>query len=72
MSREVEFVSVQERSINSPKYNPLFSWDAGIRSVRVYYAGKQLGGRIPNVKSWVVVQADPDGEVLCVGGLERR
>jgi len=31
-----------------------------------------LGGRIPNVKRWVVFQADPDGEVRCVGGFERR
>ena len=43
--------------------NPLFSWDAGVRSVRVCYADVLLSGRIPNVKSWVVVQADPDCEV---------
>ena len=69
LSRYVDSVRVQERSMDGTEYNPLFSWNAGVRSVRVCYADVLLSGRIPNVKSWVVVQADPDCEVRCVGGL---
>ena len=58
--------------MDSPNCNSLLSWDAGVRSVWVCYADKSLSGRIENVEGWVVVQADPDGEVRCVGGLERR
>ena len=58
--------------MDSPKCDSLFSWDAGVRSVRVCNADKSLSGRIENVKGWVVVQADPDGEVRCVGGIEKR
>ena len=55
--------------MNGTKYNPLFSWDVGVRSVSVSYADILLSGRIPDVKIWVVVQTDPDCEVRCVGGL---
>ena len=55
--------------MDSPNCNSLLSWDAGVRSVWVCYADKSLSGRIENVEGWVVVQADPDGEVRCVGGL---
>ena len=58
--------------MDGTEYNPLFSWDAGFRSVRVSYAGIPLGGRISNIKSWVVVQADPDCEVRCVGCLGKK
>ena len=58
--------------MDSPNCNSLLSWDSGVRSVWVCNADKSLSGPIENFKGWVVVQADPDGEVRCVGGLERR
>ena len=51
LSREVESVRVQERSVDGSQYNPLFAWDAVVRDVRISYADIILGGRIPDVES---------------------
>ena len=57
--------------MNGTKYYPLFSWDAGIRSVRVSYSDKPLGDMILDVKIRVFFQANTCCEARRVGVIKK-